>query len=464
MNYSGRYMAILVLVLTAVASAQTFNNLAYFDAGSQNLGLGAYSGLVQGRDGNYYGASATGGAYGFGTIFKLTPTGTLSDLYAFCAEANCLDGNYPSGGVVLGIDGNLYGTAQQGGAYKLGTVFRITSKGTFTVLHSFMGTDGSLPYAALVLGSDGNFYGTTQEGGDYQEGTVFKITTTGALITLHSFTGSDGSIPSAALIQGTDGDLYGTTVLGGSSAACAPYSCGTVFKITKAGKFTSLHSFDFTDGEEPLAPLVQSASGGFYGTTYEGGDVGVSCLGGCGTIFKIAPGGTFATVQKFFGSDGGSLQSGLTLASSAGLYGGNPRDGCCGDIFELTPPDTISTVYSFTSSYGSGGSSAIFQATNGLFYGTYASPGIAFSLDAGLQPFVAFVISSGMPGHTAQILGQGLIGSTSVTFNGSQASSFSVVSDTYMTAVVPSGATAGPVVVTTPSGQLTSNVSFNVTK
>jgi uncharacterized repeat protein (TIGR03803 family) len=203
---------------------------------------------------------------------------------------------------------------------------------------------------------------------------------------------------------------------------------------------------------------------GLYGTTHEGGDIGPSCLGGCGTIFKITSGGTFTTVHKFFDTDGGSLQSGLALASNGSLYGGNPLEGCCGDIFELTLPRTITTVYTFTTSYGPGGNSAVLQATNGLFYGTYASPGVAFSLDVGLQPFVAFVIPSGKTGDTAQILGQGLTGATSVTFDGVPATSFSVVSDTFMTAVVPSGATSGSVVVVTPSGTLMSNVSFNITK
>jgi uncharacterized repeat protein (TIGR03803 family) len=464
MCYMRRWTLVLVVLIAAVANAQTFTNLAYFDGGQGDLGLGAYSVFIQGRDGNFYGTSVTGGANGFGTIFKLTPPGTLTDIYAFCAETNCTDGTYPSGALVLGTDGCLYGTAQQGGANGLGTVFKITAEGVFSVLYSFTGVDGSLPYSALVLGSDGNFYGTTQEGGAYSAGTVFKVTKAGALTTLHSFNGSDGSSPSAPLVQGTDGDLYGTTALGGSSTACTPYSCGTVFKVTKAGGFTSLHSFDFADGEEPLAPLVQATSGGFYGTTYEGGDVGATCLGGCGTIFKITAGGTFATVHKFFGSDGGTLQSGLTLASNGGLYGGNPREGCCGDIFELILPRTIAVAYLFNPSYGSGGNSPVLQATNGTFYGTYASPGIAFSLDTGLQPFAAFVIPSGKVGQKAQILGQGLTGTTSVTFNGVAATNFSVVSDTYMTAVVPIGATSGPVVVTTPTGQLTSNVSFNITK
>jgi uncharacterized repeat protein (TIGR03803 family) len=439
------------------APAQTFTTLVYFNDGSS-----VFSSLIQGRDGSLYGTSNNGGVSGAGSVFKVTPSGTLTTLYSFCSQANCADGSLPFSALSLGVDGNFYGTTQNGGTVGLGTAFKITPGGGFTVLHSFDGTDGSSPDAGLVLGSDGNFYGTTYGGGNSEAGTVFKITPAGALTTLHSFAGTDGDFPVAAVVQGFDGNFYGTTYAGGDQSSPCFGACGTVFKVTPRGKFTSLHSFDFTDGSTPYAPLVQAGSGAFYGTTFGGGDVDFhGCAVGCGTIFKISSGGAFATVHKFHGGgDGGNLDSALIQATDGNLYGENLN---AADIFEFTLPRTFTTEHSFSAAGGGGGSTEVFQATDGEFYGTYGGtdgvPGAVFSLDTGLAPFVAFVIPTGTAGKTAQILGQGLVGTTSVTFNGFEATSFAVVSDTYMTAVVPSGATTGSVVVTTPTGTLTSGLS-----
>jgi uncharacterized repeat protein (TIGR03803 family) len=274
---------------------------------------------------------------------------------------------------------------------------------------------------------------------------------------MHGFDGSDGDVPFAPLVQGTDGNFYGTTLFGGSSNACNA-GCGTVFKITPGARFTLLHSFDDTDGQKPYAPLVQAASGAFYGTTFEGG-----CCGSYGTIFRISSGGAFATVHEFNGSDGSSTYPGLVQATDGSLYGESEGSGD-GEIFKLAPSRTLTTLYQFTSSSGGGGNTAVVQATDGKFYGTYGVPGAVFSLDVGLGPFITFVLPTGKVGKAAQILGQGLTGATSVTFNGVPASSFSVVSDTYMTAVIPSGASTGKVIVTTPSGTLTSNVNFRISK
>jgi uncharacterized repeat protein (TIGR03803 family) len=444
------------------ATAQTFTTLAYFTDGTT-----VDSSLIQGRDGNFYGTSNNGGAGGYGTVFKVTPSGTLTTLYTFCSKTNCADGSYPSGGLALGPDGNFYGTAQNGGANAMGVVFKITPSGTYTLLHSFSGSDGSGPDAGLVLASDRNFYGTTGSGGSgctsygCGEGTVFKMTTAGALTMLHSFDGSDGSGPSAPLIQGSDGSLYGTTVSGGAySSYDCPGGCGTVFKVTTGGTFTLLHSFDFSDGNRIFAPLAQDSNGAFYGTASEGGDVGFyGCSVGCGTVFKISSGGTFAIVHKYAQNDDPGAPYGFVLASDGNIYGDSDA------VWKLIPPTTFTTVYTFSDA--SFAATAVLQGTDGLFYGTeyweYPSCAI-YSLDVGLSPAVAFVIPSGKVGQTAEILGQGLTGTSAVTFNGVAAESFSVVSDTYLTAVVPSGATTGSVVVTTPGGALTSNVSFRISK
>ncbi len=451
------YLSLALPSITVVSSsAQTFTTLATLTGAEGSV---PFSSLIQGRDGSLYGTAAMGGAHGLGTVFRVTPAGDVSVIHDFCAQPNCTDGAYPVGALALGIDGILYGTSEDGGVNGLGTIFRVSPGGSFSVLHSFDGTDGALPAAGLVLASDGNFYGTTVEGGNSsscsQCGTVFKTTSTGALTVLHSFGGADGAYPEAPLVQGNDGGLYGTTFEGGASGCY----CGTVFKATLGGGFTTLHSFDVTDGSKSIAPLVQATNGAFYGTTEEGGS------GGIGTIFRISSRGTLATVHQFDLTDGGSPNSGLVQATDRNLYGESPDAGDgIGNIFSLTLPRMLATVDLFPAQSQGGGNTGLVQSTDGKFYGTYGDPGAVFSLDIELGTFVTFVIPTGKAGKTAQILGQGLTGTTSVTFNGVAATSFKVVSDTYLIAVVPTGATTGSLLVTTPTGTLTSNVSFRITK
>jgi uncharacterized repeat protein (TIGR03803 family) len=189
--------------------------------------------------------------------------------------------------LIEGTDGNFYGTTTLGGAHGGGTVFKITLAGVETVLYSFgaTNTDAFEPRAGLILGSDGNFYGTTYAGGAHQQsGTVFKITPTGAETVLYSFgaTSTDAALPVAGLIQGTDGNFYGTTSSGGTNGVVA-LTAGTVFKVTPAGVETVLHSFgtSSTDGAEPEGALIQGADGNLYGTTFLGG------ANSEGTVFKI---------------------------------------------------------------------------------------------------------------------------------------------------------------------------------
>ena len=151
--------------------------------------------LVQASDGNFYGTTENGGAHGAGTVFEITVVGVLITLYNFCSETNCTDGEYPYAGLVQARNGNFYGATDAGGANGDGTVFEITSEGVLTTLHSFDGTDGAEPAPALVQANNGNFYGTTLTGGANGDGTVFELTPAGALTTLHSFDGTDGSTP-----------------------------------------------------------------------------------------------------------------------------------------------------------------------------------------------------------------------------------------------------------------------------
>jgi uncharacterized repeat protein (TIGR03803 family) len=449
----------LFAAMAISSSAQTFTTLATLTSAQ---GSAPFSALTQGRDGSLYGTAAAGGAHSQGTVFRVSPVGAVHVLHNFCAQANCTDGAYPVM-IVLATDGNLYGTTYYGGVIcsataldGCGTIFRITPGGAFTVLHSFNGTEGEIP-TWLIEASDRNFYGTAFAS-LVSGGTVFKMSPNGTLSVLHSFEGLDGMYPQG-VVQGTDGNLYGTTYGGGKNDPewCQPYSgCGTVFKVTTSGAFTSLHSFDAADGSILYAPVVQAKDGTFYGTTfYGGGEDGAED----GTIFSITTKGHFESVYQFTGIAATST-TGLVPASDGNLYGTIGQEGACGGghIYSIS----LSGVFTPYANCEFGGPNNVAQFTNGMFYGEDGP--LIYSFDNGLGPFVTFVLPAGRAGRTAQILGQGLTGTTSVTFNGIAATEFSVVSDTYMTAVVPAGATTGAVVVATPAGNLTSNVSFRVSR
>jgi uncharacterized repeat protein (TIGR03803 family) len=477
---------------TIAASSQNFKTLVDFDSAN---GAGPDSSLVQGLDGNLYGTTTFGGAVGPGIIFKMTRAGALTTLYSFCPQAGCFDGASPVAGLVQATDHTFYGVTSAGGSNSDGTVFRITKEGTLTTLHSFDYFDGIRPLGALVQGASGDLYGTTVEGGTgsacggYQNcGTTFKITPEGVLTPLAVFCSQTscpiGADPYAGLVQATDWWFYGTTYSGGINQSCNGPGCGTVFKMTPAGSLTVLHSFNFTDGANPLGGLVQASDGNFYGTTQYGG------IYGAGTVFRITPLGALTTLYSFCAqtgcTDGSYPFSGLIQATDGNLYGTTYQGGSlicgdshgCGTVFRITLGGTLTTLHSFAA-YPTDGSypyGALFQATNGVVYGTtfaggayndcailtgQVGCGTVFSLSTGLSPFVAFVRNSGKVGQTTEILGQGLKGTTAVSFNGTPAS-FTIGTETFLTATVPAGATTGFVTVTTSGGTLKSNVPFRV--
>ncbi|HUY12003.1 MAG TPA: choice-of-anchor tandem repeat GloVer-containing protein [Terriglobia bacterium] len=417
LNWGTMACAVFVLcVATAMAlSAQSFKTLHSFDGTDGAL---PYAALVQATDGNFYGTMPYGGANGQGTVFKITPTGTLTTLYSFCSLSTCTDGAIPYGALVQATDGNFYGPTYSGGGNNVcsgsgcGTIFKITPSGTLTTLYSFCVVgyscpDGEAPQGGLVQAANGNFYGTTVEGGTDGDGTIFKITPSGTLTTLYSFCSqsgcTDGAFPYARLVQATDGNFYGTTFGGGANSSCSPNGCGTIFKITPSGTLTTLHSFDSTDGAFPYAGLVQATDGNFYGSA-EGGANGACSPFGCGTVFKITPSGMLTTLHSFDGTDGASPNA-LVQAADGNFYsttasGGanNSCSGGCGTIFKITPSGTLTTLYSFCSQSGCTDGDVPFaglvQATDGNLYGTTEDGGTrnygtVFRLDVGLGPVVS---------------------------------------------------------------------------
>ena len=353
---------------------------------------------MQGSDGNLYGTAAAGGAYGDGTAFQLTPGGVFTKLHDFLAAS---DGQTPDSSLVEGSDGSFYGQARFGGTSQgqpefgapspgFGTVYRVSPDGEFTVLHRYAGEDGAFPVAGMILGSDGNFYGTTSDGGtvpvagvafrlspagvqtvlhtfsadylvesisrlvaatdgnfygtiarggDYGYGSVFRLTREGEFTTLYSFGDgrpNDGTYPETGLIQGRDGNFYGTTVRGGGWP-----DYGLIYRITPSGEITFLHGFTDEEGITP-SELIQDADGNLYGTTQGGGK------DGRGTVFKLEAGGDLLTIHRFSGEgDGQNPIAGLVRGSDGSLYGSTMNGAAAnGTIFRLqlsaVPPGTVS--------------------------------------------------------------------------------------------------------------------------
>jgi uncharacterized repeat protein (TIGR03803 family) len=516
MKYSGLAKFVFRLVTccaatTIASTGQTLTPIAQFDGGN---GIAPSSGpLVQGTDGNFYGLAAAGGmgycgGFGCGTVFKVTPSGQITKLHTFCPTGvTCPDGAGPSGGLLQAVNGNFYGVTSSGGAYGYGEVFELTTTGTLTHLYNFCAhlgcSDGQNPWGeVLVQATDGALYGTTsgQFGVPHDYGTIFRLTLGGSFSRLYSFCAqpncADGRDPTG-LVQGSDGDFYGTTFEGAGGASCSTgLGCGTVFKITSQGVLTTLYTFcsqaNCTDGFWPLysGALVEGSDGSFYGTTYQGG------VYGKGTVFKISPTGTFTSLYSFCADqtyciDGEYPQSGLVQATDGNFYGttseGGDNQQNAGTIFQITPEGQLTTVYNFCSVFrsfncldGSNPNSTPMQATDGNLYGTtaagggmqgvnicyvgsgYNGCGTVFKLSMGLGPFVTSRPTSGRVGQKVLILGNNLTGTSSVTFNGT-AAKFTVISPTEIQTTVPNGATTGIIEVLTPSGTLDSNKSFTVT-
>jgi len=333
-------------------------------------------GLAVASNGSLYGVTLTGGGTvgcpvgvgggGCGTVYKITPAGRLSTVYNFCSQSECVDGVGPDAALLLGRDGNFYGTTSGGGDAGHGVAFKITPQGSLTVLYSFCSLsncmDGLGPEAKLAQGSDGNFYGSTTGGGAHSAGTLFQLTPTGVLTTLYNFCSlsgcSDGSLASP-LIQATDGNFYAVTQTGGVSTGE-----GTIFKITSGGVFTTLYEFCLRngcpDGVHPLAGLVQDTNGALYGATSAGGIPGV------GTIFSFDVGlGPFVETEPASGAVGAAVKilgtsltgstsvtfngagATFTVVSSSEIATTVPTGAATGTVKVVTPGGTLSSNVPF---------------------------------------------------------------------------------------------------------------------
>ncbi len=329
---------------------------------------------IVGRDGNLYGTTYQGGnGFGYGVVYKFTPSGAETVLYSFDDEI----GYGPWGGVIRDQAGNLYGTTVYS-SDGYGSVFRIGTDGKETVLYSFgpiRSGDGQRPESRLLQDRQGNFYGSTLIGGAVNFGTVFKLAPDGTETVLHSFAGgTDGEFPKVGLVMDGRGNLYGTT--GGEGGDCA-FGCGTVFRLSSKGKIAVLHAFTGgSDGATPDGNLILDAAGHLYGVASAGG--GGRCSGGCGVVFRLAPDGTETVLHTFTGSEGAAPTGSLIMDRAGNLYGVAASGGAGnhGVVFKLAPDGTESVLHAFTGGAKDGASPVgVVMDKHGDLYGATSGGG-----------------------------------------------------------------------------------------
>jgi uncharacterized repeat protein (TIGR03803 family) len=309
-------------------------------------GQNPLGGLVFGSDGNLYG-SVGAGATGFGLLFKVDPGNGITVVYNFTGAPNSA-----GPGQLLAGRRKLYGPGTFGGSFKSGTVFQWERGAGEKVLYDFVGGADGRGAGPLVQDAAGNLYGVSAGGNltcgaPYGCGLIFKIDTSGNYSVLHVFVRPDGANPQGPLVLDSAGNLYGTTATGGAN------NWGTVFKLTPAGKLTTLYTFTGgADGAEPHAGLVRDSAGNFFGTTFTGGIVNDKCFGfGCGVVFQLSPTGntwTETVLHTFNGDNGDNPLAPVTLDSTGRtLYGTAYRGGdynchtinagtSCGVVFKIS--------------------------------------------------------------------------------------------------------------------------------
>lgn len=364
-------LALAVLLVAAVvvpqpAHAQAkLTTLHSFNAATAADGLHPNSPLARDKQGNLYGITFGGGLFRYGTVFKLSPTGTETVLHSFASGP---DGGFPYGGAIIDAAGNVYGTTYQGGAFGVGTVFKVDSSGHQSVLYSFQSEEtGWFPQSTLVRDAAGNFYGTTNQGGASSTGVVFKIDPTGNETVLYTFTGgADGYSPNATLVRDTAGNLYGTTYLGGAFTSHCLQGCGTVFKLSATGTETVLQDFTAgTVGMDPYVGVARDAAGNLYGTVNGG-------LNGYGEVFKLSPLGAETVLYSFIGGTDAASPGALVTDTAGNFYGtasgGTYGHGC---VFKLDAAGHETILHSFTGNMD-GGSPLYYliRDSAGNLYGT----------------------------------------------------------------------------------------------
>jgi uncharacterized repeat protein (TIGR03803 family) len=398
-----------VLSVTSITAPNTSLGTVYsFTGGADGANPNA---LVRSANGSFYGTAQNGGTNSSGTVFRLAPGGAVLPLYSFTGGG---DGATPFAALAQGPDGDLYGTAYQGGTSDNGTVFRITPNGVMFTLASFDIGNGDLPYAGLTFASDGNFYGTTYQGGAGGRGTAFRITTNGVLTTLYSFrNGADGGHVAAGLLQGSDGAFYGATYKGGA------YGDGVVFRLTAGGALTEVVSFNQTNGALPLAELVQDPAGVFYGTASSGG----AC--NSGEVFRATTDGMLPNPYSFTGgSDGSYPAAALLLGSDGNFYGTTAYGGDYGygTVFRMAPNGVPTTLVAFDGYAGANPQAALVEDTDGSLMGTTQNGGAS---DAGVIFRLSFsgpLQLTGPPASKSVFVGEDVVFSVAVT--GSQPFSY----------------------------------------
>jgi uncharacterized repeat protein (TIGR03803 family) len=439
------------------------------------------SGLTLGFDGNFYGTASVGGPGRNGVVFKLSG-GTVTELYDF---TNGADGAYPWAPPIQAPDGNIYGVTFNGTTP--GTAYRITPSGAFSVIANLP----SKTVAPLILGVDGNLYGTTQYGGTFNRGTVFQLTKAGKLKIIYNFdAATHGGIPIGPLMQGVDGKFYGTNTAGGTLGQ------GVVYSVTTGGAYKVLHNFqNTTDGTNSTSGLVQGSNKFLYGLTAAGG------ANSYGTLFKInTTGTTFTVLHNFDKASGASPAATPTLHTSGIIYGvtqtGGPINSADGVVYSfddgLRPFASLVVIWSGKVGTSVGILGQGFSTATGVKFGTgpgnytivsdtfmtaSVAPGATTGNVTVLEPggnlvtpqvfkvtpqASSFSPASGAVGTQVVITGMSLTQATSVSFGGVKATSFTVNSDTQVTATVPTGAKTGKLSIVTKGGSASTPGKFTV--
>jgi uncharacterized repeat protein (TIGR03803 family) len=416
---------LFILAMSSLAlHAQTYTVLYNFGNAScdplfpENAGV-----IAQGRDGNFYSTTPAGGCNSNGAGFKISPSGKMTLLSSF---ANGVDGIGQQSGLTLGTNGTFWGTSE-GEDLNAGNIFYMTAAGTVTSFNDVLGgANGGEPIAPPVQGRDGNFYGMTTAGGDvtlctYGDsgcGVIYKITPAGKFEVIYTFDQTNGANPDGPLLPGTDGNFYGTTFYGGSINGVYNGN-GVVFRVTPQGKYTPIYVFcaqqACLDGGQPTDGLVQGTDGNFYGTTTCCGTHLYSDYFG-GTIFKLTPAGQYTVLYDFCSqsncADGGNAIGGLVQGTDGNFYGTTQVGGANGDgaIFQITPEGQYTVLHSFDFTDGNAPESPLTQGTNGILYGQTDDGGTGPCINTRCGVF--FSLDMGLPTSVAAVASYGEEGST----------------------------------------------------